>query len=204
MIISLPATDHDHLADALVRDLGFTRTHADAGVRALLLELDPIVSDGVTMANQGFSPRLSSKLEQYGGWERLLNPPRPGSQPDRVAAEVKRLLDVLRSRFTNIASFDNNDVVVVGDEHPTVAIEGRFGEFGARLAVDYWVQPAGVVGEQAAIVAYVQELRERPYTITPLNEELFEGEPIEAWRAKADAEELAATIVNNSLNTPDD
>jgi hypothetical protein len=117
----------------------------------------------VTMANQGFSPRLSSKLEQYGGWDRLLNPPRPGSQPDRVAAEVKRLLDVLRPAVTNIAEYDN-DVVVVGSKLPTVAIVGRFDEPFLKGAfegcVEHWLEPAGVVGEQAAIVAYVLELRE--------------------------------------------
>jgi phage-related minor tail protein len=155
MIISLPATGHDHLADALVRDLGFTRTHVDAGVRALLEELDPIVSDGVTMANQGFSPRLKSKLEQYGGWDRLLNPPRPGSMPDKVAAEVKRLLDVLRGCVARIAE-DGIDVVVVGASSPNlVAILTRY----AGLA-DHYIEPAGVVGEQAAIVAYALELRE--------------------------------------------
>jgi hypothetical protein len=175
MIIALPATGHDHLADALVRDLGFTRAHVDDGVRALLLELDPIVTAGVTMANQGFSPKLSAKLEQYGGWERLLNPPRSGSQPDRVAAEVKRLLEVLRTHELVKANV-SGDTVVVGVETVTagdrqrytntesggsgiqfVALADRFLDEGA--GVNHWIDPAGVIGEQAAIVDYVQQCR---------------------------------------------
>jgi hypothetical protein len=152
----------------------------------------------VTMANQGFSPRLSSKLEQYGGWDRLLNPPRPGSQPDRVAAEVKRLLDVLRPAVTNIAEYDN-DVVVVGASEPTVAIEGRFGEFGARLAVDYWVQPAGVVGEQQQIIAWVLEQREqREPTPAPLPDYAeLKGEGDTPFKGLAELAEWAAKDVEN-------
>ena len=173
MIIALPEKDHSHLADALVRDLGFTRTHVDAPLRELLLALDPFVDSGVTLANMGPSPRLSSKLEQVGGrtdeerWDRLLHPPRPGSAPDRTATEVKRLLDVLRDVYLGGVEGDaygQGDVAIVGVTHVDqapyesflVAIEGRH----EGLGVSHWISPAGVVGEQEAIVAYVKELRE--------------------------------------------
>lgn len=172
MIIALPPTDHDHLADALVRDLGFTRTHVDAPIRELLLALDPYVDAGVTLANMGPSPRLSSKLEQVGGrnmeekWTRLLYPPRPGSSPDRTATEVKRLLGVLREHELVDTTFDvEDDTVIIGNPHQRfgqllVAISSRVDDAALAVVVDYWIPSCGVVGEQQAIVAYVQGLRE--------------------------------------------
>lgn len=157
-VITIPATGHDHLADALVRDLGFVRLHADADIRARLLELDPIVTSDVTLANMRPGPRLSSKLETSGGdtldvqWDIVLNPPRPGASPDRVAAEVRRMLDVLRGWFPVGADADG-DAVVVGAKFPTVAIEGRYDGVAA-----HWIQPGGIVGEQAAVVDFVRSL----------------------------------------------
>jgi hypothetical protein len=163
MIIALPSTDHDHLADALVRDLGFTCTHVDQPLRDLLLALNPYVDSGVTLANMGPSPRLSSKLEQLGGnWEWLLHPPRPGASPDRTATEVARLLGVLREHdVVTVPAYGPGDVVVMGgavhvDGAPFVAISGR----GCDGNADHLIKPTGVVSEQKAIVAYVQELRE--------------------------------------------
>lgn len=185
MIIALPPTDHDHLADALVRDLGFTRAHVDQPLRDLLVALDPFVDSGVSMANRGPTPRLSSKLEQMGGnsdeerWTRLLNPSRPGAAVDRTAAEVRRLLDALRERDVEPV-YHHGDTVIVGvgssatlRQHlrPSssdvpfrwVAIQGRSDAQG----VDHWIEPAGVVGEQEAIVNYVRGLREpKPTTFT--------------------------------------
>jgi hypothetical protein len=171
VIIALPAKDHQHLADALVRDLGFRCEHVDATLRNALLRLDPIVDSGLTMANRGPTPNLSGKLEQYGGggtpeqrWDRLLHPPRPGSSPDRVATEVQRLLDVLRQEpgYADVVLDADGDVVVVGviddaPEGPLVVISGRSDH---EPYADHVIASAGVVGEQEAIVAYVQELRQ--------------------------------------------
>jgi hypothetical protein len=155
MIVSVPATDHDHLADALVRDLGFTRVHVDDPIRELLVKLDPIVDGGVTMANQGFSPRLSSKLEQYGGWDNLLNPPRPGWSTDQIAKEVQRLIDVLRDAGVGyITGHDGGDTVIVGGDDNLVAIRGR-----CACDARHILEPGGVVTEQQAIVELVQRLR---------------------------------------------
>ena len=186
MIIALPEKDHGHLADALVRDLGFTRTHVDAPLRELLLALDPFVDSGVTLANMGPSPRLSSKLDQAGGgeagWDRLLHPSRPGSAPDRTATEVKRLLDVRRRELGDDygARADNEgDVVVMGEAvacHEFVAIAGRYEGSG----VDHVIDPAGVVGEQEAIIAYVKKLRGPK----PMSGQLLESlpsSPLEAY-----------------------
>jgi hypothetical protein len=154
MIISVPAGDHDHLADALVRDLGFTRMHVQDGIRARLLKLDPIVDGGVTMANQGFSPRLSSKLEQYGGWDNLLNTPRPGWSVDQIAKEVNRLLDVLAEDEPELFPNHTVDTVIVGGEQNLVAIRGR-----CACDARHVIEPGGVVSEQQAIVELVQRLR---------------------------------------------
>lgn len=189
MIIALPATGHDHLADALVRDLGFTRTHVDAPLRDLLEALDPFVDSGMTLANMGPSPRLSSKLEQAGGWERLLNPPRPGAASDRTAEEVKRLLEVLRESASVKRTVYVDDTVIVGISSPQqaddavvagahlVAISDRIPSWepvteydhGLRQ-INHWISPAGVVGEQQQIVTYVQELRTKEQGMRELME----------------------------------
>jgi hypothetical protein len=202
MIIALPSAHHDHLADALVRDLGFQRQHVDAPLRDLLLALDPIVDDlGVVVVNREATRRLSSKLEQMGGtsdedrWERLLHPPRPGAQSDRVAAEVKRLLDVLRGDGVRSPYIGlSGDIVIVGvDEdtalhadHCVVAIEGRFdfGHTDPESVVDHWITPSGVVGEQEAIVAYVKRLKYEPL--------IYDGPVTDADRDAAAAIDLAA------------
>ena len=181
MIIALPATDHDHLADALVRDLGFTRTHVDQPLRDLLLALDPIVDNGVYAVNKAASGNLSFKLEQLGGsWERLLNPPRPSSSGDGVAKEVKRLLGVLRGWGDLAPPLYPGDTVIVGYPPETsirvVAIKGRVDD---GVTVDHWIEPAGVVGEQQAIVAYVQELREaKAVPALPQTDEEFASLPV--------------------------
>jgi hypothetical protein len=68
---------------------------------------------------------------------------------------------VLRNHGAVDTSWDEGpgDVVAVGattaDTDCLVAIRGR----GDYAGADHWLEPAGVVGEQQAIVAYVQELR---------------------------------------------
>jgi len=203
VIIALPETGHNHLADALVRDLGFTRTHVDAPLRELLLALDPFVDSGVTLANMGPSPRLSSKLEQVGGgtdeerWDRLLNPPRPGAAPDRNAKEVRRLLDVLREQMRTFEppGIHEDTVIVgvdtgeqrgnIGDPHTVVAIAGRGLPEGTYDTDDdvHILTPAGIVGEQEAIVAYVKQLRQpvRVPTLVHVEPDLPPVGPKEEW-----------------------
>jgi hypothetical protein len=164
-IIALPS-GHDHLADALVRDLGFTKMHVDQAVRAAALDIDPIVDSGFTLANMGSSPRLTSRLLYHGSdWERL----------QARIPEVVRVLDKLRNYVPADLSYPEGDSVItgvntgmaadraVGVGAHLVAIAGRapwdIPDAGPRQ-INLVIPEGGVVDQQTAIVRYVQGLRQ--------------------------------------------
>jgi hypothetical protein len=159
LIIALPA-GHDHLADALVRDLGFTKMHVDAPLRAVALRLDPIITNAATLANVGSSPHLSSRLAMHDGdWDRVL-----GRYP-----ETGRFLERLRLEVDVPTDFDG-DVVVYGlgsegfsavpPDTMVVAIEGREPP-PPWYPIEHYIDEGGVVDQQTDIVTWVQGLRKQ-------------------------------------------
>lgn len=146
-VIAIPP-GHDHLADALVRDLGFIKAHVDDPVRQMALAIDPIVEAGVQLANMGRSPRLSARLETSGGdWVRAA----------ARAPEITRLLDALRPFapdepggdlvVTDVTDLDHAPLFAV-----YVAIEGR-AEHAAHVIAE-----GDVATQQTAIVELVRAL----------------------------------------------
>jgi hypothetical protein len=165
-VIALPS-GHDHLADALVRDLGFDKMHVDDPVREAALRIDPIVEGQPQLANVGGrSPRLSARLGVAGGdWDKAI----------KKCPEIARFLEALRAEMgdewliepptdtvlTGVSTWTVDDRLSFGilpgaSGRQFVAIEGRV---GPDAGVDHFIPEGGVVDQERAIVAYVQSLR---------------------------------------------
>lgn len=159
-VIALPP-GHDHLAHALVRDLGYVRVHVDAAVRSFLLAQDPLVESGAVMVNMGRSPRLASRVEAHGGdWDKAtLRTP-----------EIVRLVEITRALLSDRGSHYYADrTVVVGVTAWTaadraaspgsqfVAIEGRL---GYEAGVNHLIAEGSVPEQEAALVGFVRSLDE--------------------------------------------
>lgn len=160
MIIVLPS-GNDHLADALVRDLGFVKAHVDEPVRRVLLDIDPFVEATVQIANLDRGPRLSSRLERNGGdWAKAMN----------RCPEIERLLAALRPYAP--AADITRDTVVVGvetssqrdsvDRHVVIAVDGSPLPSGTYPSDDdvMIVSAGDVVEQQRQIVEFVKGLGE--------------------------------------------
>jgi hypothetical protein len=167
-IIALPS-GHEHLANALVRDLGYTKVHVDQPIRDLLLALDPLVDGGVTLANRGASPRLTSKIELAGGdWDKAIqkNP------------EISRLIKVARELVGpdyGKTGTPTKTVIVGVDStwqwHATPKVDTKIVVIAGRGGVptyepDHVIAEGPVVEQELAIVAYVRGLEQPAVKVT--------------------------------------
>jgi hypothetical protein len=160
-VIALPS-GHEHLANALVRDLGYTKVHVDQPIRDLLLALDPLVDGGVTLANRGASPRLSSKIELAGGdWDKAIqkNP------------EISRLIKVARvDPALDVLVAAKGKTVIIGADHGWLPIGTRCVAIAGReskaFTADHVIAEGPVVDQELAIVAYVRGLEQPAVKVT--------------------------------------
>lgn len=152
-IIALPP-NHDHLADALVRDLGFTRQHVDHELHEFALALNPLVQSGVQLANMsGRDPHLGACIDRFNGdWKAAAarNP------------EITRFLEAART-YVPASNLPEGDVVLtdvpddrlIPEDWVIGAIEGRT----LRFDVQFEIPEGGVVAQEKMIVEYVRLLK---------------------------------------------
>jgi hypothetical protein len=160
-VIALPS-GHEHLANALVRDLGYTKVHVDQPIRDFLLRLDNLVDGGVTLANRGASPRLSSKIELAGGdWDKAIqkNP------------EISRLIKVARvDPALDVLVAAKGKTVIIGADHGWLPIGTRCVAIAGReskaFTADHVIAEGPVVDQELAIVAYVRGLEQPAVKVT--------------------------------------
>jgi hypothetical protein len=160
-VIALPS-GHEHLANALVRDLGYTKVHVDQPIRDFLLRLDNLVDGGVTLANRGASPRLSSKIELAGGdWDKAIqkNP------------EISRLIKVARvDPALDVLVAAKGKTVIIGADHGWLPIGTRCVAIAGReskaFTADHVIVEGPVVDQELAIVAYVRGLEQPAVKVT--------------------------------------
>jgi hypothetical protein len=160
-VIALPS-GHEHLANALVRDLGFTKVHIDQPIRDFLLRLDNLVDGGITLANRGASPRLTSKIELAGGdWDKAIqkNP------------EISRLIKVARvDPALDVLVAAKGKTVIIGADHGWLPIGTRCVAIAGReskaFTADHVIAEGPVVDQELAIVAYVRGLEQPAVKVT--------------------------------------
>jgi hypothetical protein len=162
-VIAIPS-GHQHLADALVRELGYRQVHVDQPLRDLAVKLDPIVEPGHALANMGRSPRLARKVED-GDWDGAI----------RRCPEIGAFLERLREQVGDerywaeaLADIVNRDVVLVGVDSPVQAeavglsgVGAKFVHIEGRPAADLadLVIPEGsIIEHEGAIVRYAKSL----------------------------------------------